>query len=25
MPIMRYGTVEVRPVREGMRWQTAMS
>jgi hypothetical protein len=24
MPIMRYGTVEVRPVREGMRWQTAM-
>ena len=24
MPIMRYGTVEVRPVKEGMRWQTAM-
>ena len=24
MPIMRYGTVEVRPVREGMRWQTAL-
>ena len=24
MPIMRYGTVEVRPVREGMPWQTAM-
>jgi hypothetical protein len=24
MPIMRYGAVEVRPVREGMRWQTAL-
>ena len=24
MPIMRYGTVEVRPVREGMRWQTVL-
>ena len=24
MPILRYGTVEVRPVKEGMRWQTAM-
>jgi hypothetical protein len=24
MPIMRYGTVEVRPVREGMRWQSAL-
>jgi hypothetical protein len=24
MPIMRYGTVEVRPVKEGMRWQTAL-
>jgi hypothetical protein len=24
MPVMRYGTVEVRPVREGMPWQTAM-
>ena len=24
MPIMRYGTVEVRPVREGMQWQTAL-
>src|SRR5262249_43215930 len=25
MPIMHYGTVEVRPVKEGMRWQTALS
>lgn len=24
MPVMRYGTVEVRPVREGMPWQTAL-
>jgi hypothetical protein len=24
MPIMRYGTVEVRPVKEGMRWHTAL-
>jgi hypothetical protein len=24
MPIMRYGTVEIRPVREGMLWQTAL-
>jgi hypothetical protein len=25
MPIMRYGTVEVRPVREGQAWQAALS
>jgi hypothetical protein len=24
MPVVRYGAVEVRPVREGMRWQTAL-
>jgi hypothetical protein len=24
MPIMRYGTVEVRPVREGQAWQAAL-
>ncbi len=24
MPVLRYGTVEVRPVREGMRWQTVL-
>jgi len=25
MPIMRYGTVEVRPVREGQAWQAGLS
>ncbi len=25
MPIMRYGTVEVRPVREGQAWQTGLT
>ena len=24
MPIMRYGTVEVRPVREGQAWQAGL-